>query len=387
MATIPVRKVDAQIQLSDDVKRQFPNDAVVSLFVQQLLNFPSLSGSAGKALVGNSTETGLTFQDLPPGLTGTTFTLVTDFPASPNNNQLIFLTQKRGTSDIGFYQYRTSTWVSIFVKSDDFTLPVGTALPAVATAGSVFFLTQTYLTNSPGVYYRNAGPPAEWVVIASAQDNSIISQTLALLTSRVSTLERDNPVTSLSINGNTLTFTKKDNTTEDIELPISTANPIVGVSISGNTLTLTRQDNSTFDIALPAPSGGTAQLQETGIFYGVTAVKASVDDDDNSVANARTEGLAAFNIQANRTAKNITLQTGGYISITFPNATGWYRPFIAIPTASITNLLIQSIENNFETSEWTTITATLNAINYTIYVRTTESEEGGTEQWIIKNYS
>lgn len=355
---VPVKKLPYQIQLTDDIKRQYPGSAIVSILIQQLSNVPSLSGGANKLLSVNNEETAIEFIDAPPGSGSATFTLVTDFPSAPVNNQLVFLTQKQGNNEVGFYQYRVSQWVALFIQSAEFNLPVGTTLPAVATDGSIFFLTDTYLTNRPGVYYRDAGPPAEWMSIAGgAGDSSNLAQSLVALTSRVTTLEADNPVTDISLSGSTLTITKKDATTEDINLPSGGGTP------------------------------GGATLASTTIYYGVTAVKSDTDSEAAAEANAQTEGSAAFNTQASRTEKSVALQTGGLIPIVFPGPTGWYRPFIAVPTTSINNLRIYSGDNDNETTLWTSIAVTLNAINYTLYVRLSEFEQGETAEWIIKNFS
>ena len=215
---VPIRKIPAQLQLTDDVKREYPGSAIVNLLIQQLSNVPSLTGGGGKILAVNTAETSIEFVDKPPGTGSATFTLTTDFPGSPVNNQLIFLTQKQGANEVGFYQYRVSRWVALFIQSAELDLPVGQTLPSVATSGSLFFLTQAHLTNSSGVYYRT-GSPLAWVQIADNSDTSALTQSLTALTTRVTTLEGDNPVTGISLSGSVLTITRKDNTTSDITLP------------------------------------------------------------------------------------------------------------------------------------------------------------------------
>lgn len=352
---IPVKKISAQIQLSDDIKRQYPTDAVVSLLIQQLANVPELTGNANKILGINNEATAIEFIDKPAGAGAATFTLVSDFPGNPANNQLVFLTRARGSNAIGFYQYRVNQWVALFTQTTDFVLPVGTQLPAVVTNNSIFFLTATHLTNTPGVYYGAAGPPQAWVKIASVFDNTAATANLNALTARVVTLEADNPVTTLVLAGNTLTVTKKDGTTEDI--------------------------------ALPAGGGGQAQLAQTAIFYGNTARRAQVDDEDDAESNAQIEAQNAFNDPTARNAQNVYLQTGGLITITFPAPAGYYRPWFAVPIQDINNLRIYSSDNDNENESWTNQNHTLNGVVYTVYVRIIEIEQGEDKEWIIKDFA
>ena len=213
---IPTKKYPYQLQLTDNIKRQYPDEAIVDLLIQQLSNVPSLSGQAGKIIAVNNEETAVEFITKPAGSGTTTFTTVSSFPGSPTNNQIVLLTQKQGSNEVGFYQYRVSRWVALFIQSADVDLPVGQTLPSVATAGSLFFLTQTYLTNSVGIYFRT-GSPLAWVQIADNSDTSSLMQSLTALTTRVTTLEGDNPVTNVTLSGSTLRVTRKDNTTSDIK--------------------------------------------------------------------------------------------------------------------------------------------------------------------------
>ena len=470
---LPIRKVSAQLQLSDAVKRDYPGSAVVSLLIQQLANMPTLTGGGGKVLAVNSEETAIELITRPAGSGTTTFTTVTDFPGSPTNNQIILLTQKQGANEVGFYQYRVSRWVALFIQSAELDLPVGQTLPSVATAGSLFFLTQAHLTNSSGVYFRT-GSPLAWVQIADNSDTSALMASLTALTTRVGTLESENPVKNITLTGSTLTITRQDNTTSDITLPSESANltalttrvvnlegrnPVKTIAISGSSLTLTFQDDTTTTLTLPsgttswtgldqtpdaltdgdagqfvalnnsrtllefvtpsftglaqtpnaleankavhtdstganlilvdppsAPTGGGVATQS--IIYGNTAVKSAVDSDANAVANARTEATTAFNLPASRTTKSVALQTGGLIPVTFPDPTGYYRPYVAIPTSDVTNIRIHNLSNDEnDTDNWTTTTATLNTIAYTIYVSINQYSQGRMLEWIVKNYA
>ena len=423
---IPVRKIPAQIQLTDDIKRQYPAEAIVKLLIQELANVPELRGNANKILAINNEETAIEFITKPAGSGSATFTLVSDFPVSPTNNQLIFLTQKRGSSDVGFYQYRVSQWVALFIRSSEFNLPVGTQLPSVAVAGSLFFLSTTYLTNSAGVYYRSAGPPLEWVAIATNEDNSALSQSLTALTTRVTTLEGDNPVTDLTLSGNTLTITKKDATTSDLTLPSGgggvsswtaldqtpdaltdgSAGQVVALNNSRTLLEFitpsftslaqtpnalqpnkaVHTDSTGANLILVDPVTGGIENQD--IIYGNTSVKSAIDSDANSETNARTEATTAFNLPASRNNKSVALQTGGLIPVIFPAPTGYYRPYIAIKTSDITNIRIHNLSNDEnDTDNWTTTTATLNTIAYTIYVSKNQYGQGRNLEWIVKNYA
>ena len=420
---LPIRKVSAQLQLSDAVKRDYPGSAVVSLLIQQLANMPTLTGGGGKVLAVNSEETAIELITRPAGSGTTTFTTVTDFPGSPTNNQIILLTQKQGANEVGFYQYRISRWVALFIQSASLDLPVGQTLPSVAEAGSLFFLTQAHLTNSSGVYFRT-GSPLAWVQIADNSDITALTASLTALTARVGSLEGDNPVTGITLSGSTLRVTRKDNSTSDINLPSGGASSILGLddtpdtfgsvgqvlAVSGgrdellfstlswtslndtpNALVANRavHTNSTGDALVlvePSTGGGVA---EQSIIYGNTAVKSAIDSDANAVTNARAEALTAFAISSARTTKAVSLQTGGLIPITFPNPTGYYRPFIAIATSDVTNIRIYNGETlRNETSKfWTTATSNLASVAYTIYVRTVELRQGRSEEWIVKNYA
>ena len=423
---VPIRKIPAQLQLTDDIKRQYPGSAIVNLLIQQLSNVPSLTGGGGKILAVNTAETSIEFVDKPPGTGSATFTLTTDFPGSPVNNQLIFLTQKQGANEVGFYQYRVSRWVALFIQSAELDLPVGQTLPSVATSGSLFFLTQAHLTNSSGVYYRT-GSPLAWVQIADNSDTSALTQSLTALTTRVTALEGDNPVTGISLSGSVLTITRKDNTTSDIttlpagggagtwvglpETPDALTDGSAGQFVAlnnsrtelefatpsftslGQTPPALEADkalhtNSAGDaiILVDPPTGGGIATQS--IIYGNTAVKSAIDSDANAVANARTEATTAFNLPASRTTKNVALQTGGLIPITFPDPTGYYRPYVAIQTSDVTNIRIHNLSNDEnDTDNWTTTTATLNTIAYTIYVSINQYSQGRMLEWIVKNYS
>ena len=423
---LPIRKVSAQLQLSDAVKRDYPGSAVVSLLIQQLANMPTLTGGGGKVLAVNSEETAIELITRPAGSGTTTFTTVTDFPGSPTNNQIVLLTQKQGSNEVGFYQYRVSRWVALFIQSADVDLPVGQTLPSVATAGSLFFLTQAHLTNSSGVYFRT-GSPLAWVQIADNSDITALTASLTALTARVGSLEGDNPVTGISLSGSVLTITRKDNSTSDLTLPAGgggttswtgldqtpdsltdgSAGQVVALNNSRTLLEFVTPSftslaqtplaleadkalhtNSAGDAIIlvdPATGGGIATQD---IIYGNTAVKSAIDSDANAVANARTEATTAFNLPASRTTKNVALQTGGLIPITFPNPTGYYRPYVAIKTSDITNIRIHNLSNDEnDTDNWTTTTATLNTIAYTIYVSINQYSQGRMLEWIVKNYA
>ena len=421
---LPIRKVSAQLQLSDAVKRDYPGSAVVSLLIQQLANMPTLTGGGGKVLAVNSEETAIELITRPAGSGTTTFTTVTDFPGSPTNNQIILLTQKQGANEVGFYQYRVSQWVALFIQSASLDLPVGQTLPSVAEAGSLFFLTQAHLTNSSGVYFRT-GSPLAWVQIADNSDITALTASLTALTARVGSLEGDNPVTGISLSGSVLTITRKDNSTSDLTLPAGGgAGTWVGLPETPDALTdgsagqFVALNNSRTELEFATPSftslGQTPPALEadkalhtnsagdaiilvdppTGgiatqdIIYGNTAVKSAIDSDANAVANARTEATTAFNLPASRTTKNVALQTGGLIPITFPNPTGYYRPYVAIKTSDITNIRIHNLSNDEnDTDNWTTVTATLNSIAYTIYVSINQYGQGRMLEWIVKNYA
>ena len=51
-----LEKIPAQLQLTDDIKRQYPGSAIVNLLIQQLSNVPSLTGGGGKILAVNTAE-------------------------------------------------------------------------------------------------------------------------------------------------------------------------------------------------------------------------------------------------------------------------------------------------------------------------------------------
>ena len=421
---IPTKKYPYQLQLTDNIKRQYPDEAIVDLLIQQLSNVPSLSGQAGKIIAVNNEETAVEFITKPAGSGTTTFTTVSSFPGSPTNNQIVLLTQKQGSNEVGFYQYRVNRWVALFIQSADVDLPVGQTLPSVATAGSLFFLTQTYLTNSVGIYFRT-GSPLAWVQIADNSDTSSLMQSLTALTTRVTTLEGDNPVTNVTLSGSTLTITKKDATTSDLTLPSGGAGTWVGLPETPDSLTdgsagqFVALNNSRTELEFATPSftslaqtppalepnkavhtdstganlilvdpvtsGGIA-TQDT--FFGITAVKSAVDSDANSEANARTEAVTSFNLQTARTSKSVSLQTGGLYPYTFPAPTGYYRPWFAVKTSDITNIRIHNLSNDEnDTDNWTTTTATLNSIAYTIYVSKNQYGQGRMLEWIVKNYA
>ena len=426
---IPVRKIPAQIQLTDDIKRQYPAEAIVKLLIQELANVPELRGNANKILAINNEETAIEFITKPAGSGTTTFTTVSDFPGSPTNNQIVLLTQKQGSNEVGFYQYRVNQWVALFIQSADIDLPVGTQLPSVAVAGSLFFLSTTYLTNSAGVYYRSAGPPLEWVAIATNEDNSALSQSLTALTTRVTNLEGRNPIKSISISGNTLTITMQDDSTSDLTLPSGGTGGVstwVGLPETPDALTdgsagqFVALNNSRTELEFATPSftslaqtpnalqpnkavhtdstganlilvdppsgGGGVATQDT--FFGVTAVQSAIDNPANQVANARAGATNSFRSTTTRTAKSVSLQTGALYSYTFPNPTGYYRPWFALKTSDITNIRIHNLSNDEnDTANWTTTTDILNSINYTIYVRLNEISQGRSLEWIVKNYA
>ena len=132
----------------------------------------------------------------------------------------------------------------------------------------------------------------------------------------------------------------------------------------------------------------TGGIENQDIIYGNTAVKSAIDSDANSETNARTEATTAFNLPASRNNKSVSLQTGGLIPITFPNPTGYYRPYVAIKTSDITNIRIHNLSNDEnDTDNWTTTTATLNSIAYTIYVSKNQYGQGRMLEWIVKNYA
>jgi len=124
--------------------------------------------------------------------------------------------------------------------------------------------------------------------------------------------------------------------------------------------------------------------------FGVTAKKSAVDNSASSEANAKSEAGTAFDNANSRTTKNIDLLSGGLFRVTFPAPTGYYRPYVAIPTSAIGSqevLRIYSGDSDNETANWVSIAKTLNAVDYTVYTNLYESAQAEVKEWLFKKYS
>ena len=129
-------------------------------------------------------------------------------------------------------------------------------------------------------------------------------------------------------------------------------------------------------------SGGGGSLSSVNVLYGNSALLSSYDDESSSAVSAARAAFAR-EVSSN---KNIFLETGGLISMTMPAITGWYYPFIAIPvSAGLINVRIYD-ENN-EKDVWSNFAATKDGVNYRVYVKNENIQQGEAREWIIKNYS
>ena len=206
---IPVSKINYQIQLSDQVKSNYPGDPVVRLNIQDLLNVTS-NLTVGQYLVVSAGPTITTTAVAP----GSGINSGVDFPAAPGVGDIFLLTRASGNNEIGIYIRAAASWTPLLTQAEDSELPSGVALPA--QVAGLFFLTEQNQNNAPGVYAARAGA---WAQIAGVYSDTQVRALISALTGRVTTLEGENPVTALALNGSVLTVTKKDNSTEDINLP------------------------------------------------------------------------------------------------------------------------------------------------------------------------
>ena len=357
MATVPVRILTYQVELSDSLKAENPGKVVVDIPAEALRNFPAPEG--GKYVRWNNAGTALINVDGTGQAPNVPFTFGTAFPGAPAQNDLFVLTQKVGNNEPGVYQYRGSAWQSVVVRLEVPDFPSGNQLPAVATGQ--FILNVVHGSNTPGLYTTvNNG----WVKVASVYDDTAVRGLITALTGRIDTLEAENPVTNLAINGNDLSVTKKDNSVVDLPLPAGTAQP-------------------------GAPATET-------INYGLTASVSALRADTTAGQNeAKTAGETAFNAN-NSNSANISAQgqrtsrvanplfSGSYVNFTIPPAPAdrYYNPWVAVPSENFTALraIVASGDGQGEdeSSNWveTDNEVVIDSVNYKLFVRDIELASG-----------
>ena len=125
MAGIPVTKVSAKLELTDALRRQFPNTPIIDLAFEDLTNVGDISGQAGKFVVVNSLGTALAFVDAPSGGGGggtsiTKVDVVSSLPTAPATGvEAVFLTQADGSNPIGFYLWQAGAWSRVDLGGED----------------------------------------------------------------------------------------------------------------------------------------------------------------------------------------------------------------------------------------------------------------------------
>ena len=353
---ISIKKVGYQLQLTDAIKAQYPNDPIVRLLLSQLADVANTIDDGHYLVKRNNIIEGTA---VAPGSGG--LNSGSSFPSSPTANDLFLLTRKSGANEIGLYQYQSGSWVSILSQVEDEDIPQGTQLPAQATG--VFILTATHLNNSPGLY---ASVNNSWQQIASIYSDTAVRALITALTGRVNNLEGDNPVTLLSISGNTLTVTQKDGTTSDLTLPVGG---------TGGAVTPT-------------------QPVTTEIIYGLSASIDEIRDNTEASKNlAKAGALLAYQtnnqaeaqtatsgIRNSKTADNIF--SGSYINLQAPAspANKYYNAWVIVPTNNLTflrSVIITGDEaGEDDTTSWEADESANVGAGMRLYVRTTELESG-----------
>ena len=360
---ISVRKVNYQLQLSDKTKTDYPGSSIVQLNIQDLLNVAD-NLPVGQYLVVGAGPTITTTAVAPGGGLNNGV----DFPGAPQNGDIFLLTRQSGQNEIGIYSRTGGAWVPLLTQAEQSDLPSGIMLPAVVSG--LFFLTQNYQNNKPGVYSASGG---NWVQIAGVYSDTEVRQLIVALTGRVTTLEGDNPVTTLSLAGSVLTVTKKDGTTEDLNLPAGQDQP--------------------------------AQPATSTIIYGFTA---SIEDQRVSSESARNQAgasaITAFNAnnqtpanysasgsRSSRVADNIF--SGSYVPFDLPSAPDdrWWNVWLAVPAENITKFSVVSAsgdaEGDDDTANWSLAgTVNVNNVLHNVYVRNLELETDDDSSFIFKVY-
>ena len=131
---------------------------------------------------------------------------------------------------------------------------------------------------------------------------------------------------------------------------------------------------------------GQSGLANFACLYGLTARRNAYGGASSATADAISEGTSAFNGSSFQT-KNAILATGGLFSFHTSSVVGYYRPWVAVPSASLHTVKIYSSNFKDETSVWAVFSGTKNSISYYVYVRENPIEQGKIQEWIIRNYS
>ena len=346
-----------QAQLADSVKEQYPGKAFVEIPVESLTNVPA--PEANKFLKWNAQGTALENVDGTVNAPSVALTIVGDFPGAPADGDVIILTQAQGNNPPGVYQYSTTAgqWNQIVAKISVPAFPSGVQLPAVATGQ--FILTQMHNANTPGLYAESGGA---WVKIASVYDDQAVRDLITALTGRVTTLEDDNPVTAAAINGQVLTLTFKNATTQDLDLPAG------------------------------GGAGPSAPLTEN-IGYGLTAGIADVRADTQQARteaqnaaqqaftnnNAGPGNVATQGLRNQRTAN--PLSGGSLVTFSAPAvpADMYYNPWIIVPNDNLTLFRATVVSGDSagedDSDNWTQVgVQNINGTDFMLLVRNTEIE-------------
>ena len=350
---ITVKKVDYQLQLSDSVKTQYPNDPIVRLLISQLADV-SANIADGHYLVKRAGVVEGTA--VAPGAGG--LNSGTAFPVAPADGDIFLLTRAVGQNAVGIYQYSAAAWIAKLTQVEVEDIPQGAQLPGVVSG--LFILTAKHLQNEPGFYatVNNA-----WQRIAGIYDDTAVRALITALTARVGALEGDNPVTTISIAGTVLTFTQKDGTTTDLDLPSGTGGGLASGIVfpanpSAGDLFLLTQSTAQNAVGIYQYSAGawvsrlsgSATPTTSSIIYGLTAGIDDIRDDSVASANAaQVAALAAFNLNNSDTARasvsglRLTrvannLSTGSYVNFSAPAAPAekYYNPWIVVPAENFT---------------------------------------------------
>ena len=364
---VPVKIFPYQAQLADSVKAENPGKYFVDIPIEALRNMPA--PVARKYLRWNSSATAIELVDGTGQAPNVPLSIGNVFPGAPTNNDVFILTARQGNNNPGVYRYNQSVWEAVVVRVAVPAFPSGNQLPIVI-AGQ-FILSQAQGENTPGLYTARNG---EWVKIASVYDDQSVRDMITALTGRVSALEGDNPVVSLQVAGNVLSFTQKDSTTTDLNLPAAGAGQQPAAPSA-----------ETINYGLTAGISALRGNNQSAINQAKTAAETAFSQNNSDSANAGVDGL-----RNSRTAN--PLASGSYVNFSAPAAPAnqYYNPWVAVPEENISLIRVLvaggSGRGEDDSSEWveTDNLVQIDGTNHKIFVRTTEIASGETLPFILQ---
>ena len=171
MASLPIIQVGGKLELTANLKTQFPNEPVVSLAIQDLTNVPTLTGNAEKYLRVNALGTAIELVDgTSGGGTGTGVRVVTSLPSGLAADTIVYLKASIPSFNKGFYIYNGTQWNAILGSGS-------------AGASTFLALSDTPSIFAPSKFLRvnQAGTAIEFVDAPSGSGASSFSQLTGML--------------------------------------------------------------------------------------------------------------------------------------------------------------------------------------------------------------